>query len=122
MSRKFYHNLLWRGGILFWSRGQGSEDNLKKFVEAMSIRVITACPAGISEKFGQTPPERLIELGLISLCKHPKSIQCLDRGDHYALKSCNHTKARPIDFRKACFFPLSEKIHNSALHISNRIQ
>jgi hypothetical protein len=47
------------GGVVFYSgRGQGCEDNLKRFVEAMSIRVITACPAGISEKFGQTPPER----------------------------------------------------------------
>jgi hypothetical protein len=39
-------------------RGKGSEDNLKRFVEEMSIRVITASPASFSRKFGQTSPER----------------------------------------------------------------
>ena len=62
MSSGFYQEILSEPVVAGWNlisvAWKGRKDNLKRLVEAMSIPVITAFPAGFPGKFRQTPRER----------------------------------------------------------------
>jgi hypothetical protein len=70
----------------------GSENNLKRFVEAMSISVIRQVWLVFRGNLSRPHQSALIQFGVVSVCKRSDRIQCPDRCEHYASKSCNFTR------------------------------